>query len=116
MTNADMNRPTTTPPMQMPNSSQSSPPGSSVSGTHATSTAGTVDSRRLRLLAAGCPGVYEELLREDLITGVIGALEYDPELSCHTVDHRAFLKDDARFKQVVPITDEDALEDRKSVV
>ena len=61
MTNADMNRPTTTPPMQMPTSSQSSPPGSSVSGTHATSTAGTVDSRRLRLLAAGCPGVYEEL-------------------------------------------------------
>tara|TARA_B110001452_G_scaffold242029_1_gene224555 strand:+ start:2392 stop:3651 length:1260 start_codon:yes stop_codon:yes gene_type:complete len=50
-------------------------------------------------------GVYEELLREDLITGVIGALEYDPELSCHTVDHRAFLKDDARFKQVVPIGD-----------
>ena len=47
----------------------------------------------------------EELLREDLITGVIGALEYDPELSCHTVNHRAFLKDDARFKQVVPIGD-----------
>lgn len=50
-------------------------------------------------------GVYEELLREDLINGVIGALEYDPELSCHEVNHRAFLKETARFKQVVPIGD-----------
>lgn len=50
-------------------------------------------------------GVYEELLREDLVVSVIGALEYDPELSCHEVNHRAFLKETACFKQVVPIGD-----------
>ena len=50
-------------------------------------------------------GVYEELLREDLIVSVIGALEYDPELSCHSVNHRAFLKEKVKFNQVVPITD-----------
>ena len=50
-------------------------------------------------------GVYEELLREDLIVSVIGALEYDPELSCHSVNHRAFLKEKVKFNQVVPISD-----------
>ena len=50
-------------------------------------------------------GVYEELLREDLIVSVIGALEYDPELSCHSVNHRAFLKENVKFNQVVPIGD-----------
>ena len=50
-------------------------------------------------------GVYEELLREDLIVSVIGALEYDPELSCHSVNHRAFLKEKVKFNQVVPIGD-----------
>ena len=33
--------------------------------------------------------VYEVLLREDMLMGVVGALEYDPELSCHQVRSRA---------------------------
>jgi len=34
--------------------------------------------------------IYEVLLRDDMRMGVIGALEYDPELRCHQVCHRAF--------------------------
>ena len=54
--------------------------------------------------------VYELLLRSDLVMGVMGALEYDPEISSnHCVRHRAFLRDQLRFKQVVPIADEEVL-------
>lgn len=49
--------------------------------------------------------VYEMLLREDILMGVIGALEYDPELRCHSVQHRAFLREVACFRQVVPFSD-----------
>ena len=50
-------------------------------------------------------GVYEVLLREDMLMGVIGALEYDPELRCHGVRHRVFLRDVAQFREVVPFSD-----------
>lgn len=53
--------------------------------------------------------VYEVLLREDLLMGVIGALEYDPELASHKVRHRDFLKEKGRFRQVIPIEDETVL-------
>jgi len=53
--------------------------------------------------------IYELLLREDLLMGVIGALEYDPELATHQVRHREFLRDRSRFKQVIPIEDDGVL-------
>ena len=40
-----------------------------------------------------------------LAHSVIGALEYDPELRCHQTRHRMFLRDKARFRQVVPFGD-----------
>ena len=49
--------------------------------------------------------IYEVLLQEDMLMGVIGALEYDPELRCHQVRHRVFLRDVATYKQVVPFND-----------
>ena len=49
--------------------------------------------------------VYEVLLREDMLMGCIGALEHDPELRCHEVRHRAFLRDVACFRRVVPFAD-----------
>ena len=36
---------------------------------------------------------------------VVGALEYDPELRCHKIRHRHFLKEKARFRQVIPFGD-----------
>mmetsp|Transcript_41571 Transcript_41571/g.69143 ORF Transcript_41571/g.69143 Transcript_41571/m.69143 type:complete len:821 (-) Transcript_41571:191-2653(-) len=54
-------------------------------------------------------GIYDIILREDLVMGVVGALEYDPDLTSHKVRHRAFLTETVRFKQVVPITDETIL-------
>ena len=50
--------------------------------------------------------VYEVLLRDDLLTRVVGALEYDPELRCHQVSHRRFLSETANFRQVAPISDD----------
>ena len=49
--------------------------------------------------------VYEVLLRDEMLLGVVGALEYDPELRCHEVRHRHFLRDVACFRQVVPFSD-----------
>jgi len=53
--------------------------------------------------------LYEQLLREDLVMSVFGALEYDPDLHVARAEHRAFFRSQQRFKQVVPITDEDVL-------
>ena len=49
--------------------------------------------------------IYEVLLQEDMLMGVVGALEYDPEVRCHKVQHRHFLREVARFQQVVPFND-----------
>lgn len=48
--------------------------------------------------------VVEELLKEEHVMDVVGALEYDPELGAQQ-QHRAFLREGVTFKEVVPITD-----------
>ena len=53
--------------------------------------------------------VYETLLREDMLMGVVGALEYDPELICHETHHRQFLRETAKFRSVVPFGDASVL-------
>eukprot|EP00696_Hemimastix_kukwesjijk_P016109 gnl/Hemi2/4415_TR1546_c0_g1_i1.p1 gnl/Hemi2/4415_TR1546_c0_g1~~gnl/Hemi2/4415_TR1546_c0_g1_i1.p1 ORF type:complete len:735 (-),score=190.05 gnl/Hemi2/4415_TR1546_c0_g1_i1:113-2317(-) len=48
--------------------------------------------------------ILEQLLDDDLIMGVMGIFEYDPDL--HTkIKHRDFLKNTATFKQAVQISD-----------
>ncbi|CAD7697167.1 unnamed protein product [Ostreobium quekettii] len=49
--------------------------------------------------------LLEELLKEQHVIPVVGALEYDPDVPVH-IRHREFLRDKALFKEVVPVTDE----------
>ncbi|KAL6746889.1 component of IIS longevity pathway SMK-1-domain-containing protein [Haematococcus lacustris] len=48
--------------------------------------------------------VLEELLKEEYVMDVVGALEYDPDLK-QPQKHRAFLTSSVTFKEVVPIQD-----------
>ena len=48
--------------------------------------------------------LLEELLREEHVMGVLGALEYDPDLKTPQ-RHREYLAHNVTFKEVVPITD-----------
>ncbi|KAK6372208.1 Platinum sensitivity protein [Lithohypha guttulata] len=50
--------------------------------------------------------VIEHLVTDDIILGVVGALEYDPDFPTHKANHRQYLSDESRFKQVVEIRDE----------
>jgi len=50
--------------------------------------------------------VIEHLVTDDLVLGVVGALEYDPDFPTHKANHRQYLSDESRFKEVVEIKDE----------
>lgn len=50
--------------------------------------------------------IIEYLVTDDIITGVIGALEYDPDFPTHKANHRLYLNDTTRYKEVVPIQDQ----------
>ncbi|KAJ1659426.1 Platinum sensitivity protein [Dispira simplex] len=49
--------------------------------------------------------ILEAILEDRRILPVMGMLEYDPEYHQAKANHRAYLSDRARFKEVVPITD-----------
>ncbi|EEH55088.1 uncharacterized protein MICPUCDRAFT_19362 [Micromonas pusilla CCMP1545] len=51
--------------------------------------------------------LFDELLRDDNVMDVVGALEYDPDLPVERTQHRVFLRDSVVFKEVVPIQDAD---------
>jgi protein phosphatase 4 regulatory subunit 3 len=50
--------------------------------------------------------VIEHMVDDDLILGVVGALEYDPDFPTHKANHRQYLGDQSRYKQVVEIKDQ----------
>ena len=50
-------------------------------------------------------GVIEHMVGDDIILGVVGALEYDPDFPTHKANHRQYLGDSSRYKEVVAITD-----------
>jgi hypothetical protein len=50
-----------------------------------------------------CLQLLDELLKEEHVMGVIGCLEYDPDLQTPQ-QHRNFLQTAVVFKEVVPIT------------
>ena len=50
--------------------------------------------------------VIEHLVTDHFILGVVGALEYDPDFPTHKANHRQYLSDESRFKEVVEIKDE----------
>ncbi|KAL8659231.1 MAG: hypothetical protein Q9202_007226 [Teloschistes flavicans] len=49
--------------------------------------------------------IIEYAVSDDLVMGVVGALEYDPDFPTHKANHRRYLKDRSKYKEVVPIQD-----------
>ncbi|KAK5444381.1 Platinum sensitivity protein [Exophiala xenobiotica] len=49
--------------------------------------------------------VIEHLVTDDIIIGTVGALEYDPDFPTHKANHRQYLSDESRYKEVVEIKD-----------
>ena len=50
--------------------------------------------------------IMEYAVTDDMILGVVGALEYDPDFPSHKANHRHWLSDESRYKEVVRIEDE----------
>lgn len=51
--------------------------------------------------------IFECVLRDDIFLGVAGILEYDPDFPNHKAEHRKYLGDDSKFKEVVEVKDPD---------
>ncbi|PGG98601.1 hypothetical protein AJ80_09510 [Polytolypa hystricis UAMH7299] len=49
--------------------------------------------------------IIEQVVSDHIISGVVGALEYDPDFPTHKANHRQYLNDRSRYKEVVPIKD-----------
>ncbi|KAI4286484.1 MAG: hypothetical protein L6R35_004265 [Caloplaca aegaea] len=49
--------------------------------------------------------IIEHVVNDDVVMGVVGALEYDPDFPTHKANHRRYLKDRSKYKEVVPIED-----------
>jgi protein phosphatase-4 regulatory subunit 3 len=49
--------------------------------------------------------IIEYAMTDDVILGVVGALEYDPDFPSHKANHRQWLSDESRYKEVVRIDD-----------
>ncbi|KAF1972828.1 DUF625-domain-containing protein [Bimuria novae-zelandiae CBS 107.79] len=50
--------------------------------------------------------IIEYMVTDDVVLGVVGALEYDPDFPLHKANHRQYLSDESKFKEVVKIQDE----------
>ncbi|KAL5119333.1 Platinum sensitivity protein [Pleosporales sp. CAS-2024a] len=50
--------------------------------------------------------IIEYIVTDAVVLGVVGALEYDPDFPLHKANHRQYLADDTKFKEVVTIEDE----------
>ncbi|KAF7560516.1 hypothetical protein G7046_g3632 [Stylonectria norvegica] len=51
-------------------------------------------------------GIIEHAVSDECVLGVVGALEYDPDFPSHKANHRHWLDNQGRYKEVVPIEDE----------
>ncbi|CAG8604714.1 1400_t:CDS:10, partial [Dentiscutata heterogama] len=49
--------------------------------------------------------IYEFILRDDVIMQVVGMLEYDPEFPIYKANHRQYLANNSKFKEIVKIKD-----------
>lgn len=49
--------------------------------------------------------IIELVVSDSVIEGVVGALEYDPDFPTHKANHRQYLSDRSRYREVVPIKD-----------
>ena len=51
--------------------------------------------------------IIEFVVTDQAVMGVVGALEYDPDFPSHRANHRQYLSDSSKFKQVVHIENDD---------
>ncbi|KAJ6610401.1 component of IIS longevity pathway SMK-1-domain-containing protein [Mycena sp. CBHHK59/15] len=49
--------------------------------------------------------LYEHILSDELFSGVVGMLEYDPEFPTHKANYREFLSQTTHFHEPIPIQD-----------
>ncbi|ORY03121.1 DUF625-domain-containing protein [Basidiobolus meristosporus CBS 931.73] len=49
--------------------------------------------------------IFEYIVQDDVILGVVGMLEYDPDYPNAKAQHREYLANNSKFKQIVPIKD-----------
>ncbi|KAI9752655.1 MAG: hypothetical protein M4579_005549 [Chaenotheca gracillima] len=49
--------------------------------------------------------IIEYAVTDEIILGVVGALEYDPDFPSHKANHRHYLADESKYKEVVRIED-----------
>ncbi|KAI0482719.1 DUF625-domain-containing protein [Xylariaceae sp. FL0804] len=49
--------------------------------------------------------IIEHAVSDECVMGVVGALEYDPDFPSHKANHRQWLEDAGRYKEVVRIED-----------
>ncbi|KUL86288.1 hypothetical protein ZTR_08578 [Talaromyces verruculosus] len=49
--------------------------------------------------------IIEHVVTDGIIIGVVGALEYDPDFPTHKANHRQYLQDQSRYREVVPMKD-----------
>ncbi|KAF2191488.1 DUF625-domain-containing protein [Zopfia rhizophila CBS 207.26] len=50
--------------------------------------------------------IIEYVVTDEVLLGVVGALEYDPDFPLHKANHRQYLSDESKFKEVVKIEDQ----------
>lgn len=50
--------------------------------------------------------IIEHAVSDECVLGVVGALEYDPDFPSHKANHRHWLDNQGRYKEVVPIEDD----------
>ena len=50
--------------------------------------------------------IIEHAVSDECVLGVVGALEYDPDFPSHKANHRQWLKNQGRYKEVVRIEDD----------
>jgi len=50
--------------------------------------------------------IIEHAVSDDCVLGVVGALEYDPDFPSHKANHRQWLNNQGRYKEVVRIQDD----------
>ncbi|EME45032.1 hypothetical protein DOTSEDRAFT_70917 [Dothistroma septosporum NZE10] len=51
--------------------------------------------------------IIEFVVTDQAVMGVVGALEYDPDFPSHRADHRRYLSDTSKFKEVVKFEHQD---------
>ncbi|ORY83878.1 component of IIS longevity pathway SMK-1-domain-containing protein [Protomyces lactucae-debilis] len=49
--------------------------------------------------------IFESILRDEVFLQIAGILEYDPDFPNHKAEHRKYLSDTSKFKEVVPVND-----------